>query len=144
LTGLVQLTLSESDALFSEHSDGDRLKFSGAQNIIVQPEFQEPAELRRLIEFMENRPAVIDLIEDADSTSGEDESVGEAQVLIGSEISDRDETAVYSLITARYKLGDTVGTVGVLGPKRMDYSHVVSLVEGMAALLSQPSSDAVH
>jgi len=133
VTGIVQLTLKESGQLFGDAPDSNRVKFGGAQNIIAQPEFSEPADLRALIELIENRDVVVSLVEDAslDELTG----IGGASVKIGSE--HRTEIAArYSIITARYQVGNNVGTIGVIGPTRMDYSRVVSLVEGMAAVLN--------
>jgi heat-inducible transcriptional repressor len=43
-----------------------------------------------------------------------------------------------SIITANYEIGGrVVGTIGVLGPTRMDYAHVVSVVEFIAQSLSE-------
>jgi heat-inducible transcriptional repressor len=39
-------------------------------------------------------------------------------------------------VSARYVVGGAVGTVGVIGPTRMDYARVVALVEHVASLLS--------
>ena len=51
----------------------------------------------------------------------------------------KDRVTRYSVVTARYVVGDTVGTLGVLGPMRMDYSRVVALVERMAGMMSYRS-----
>jgi heat-inducible transcriptional repressor len=39
-------------------------------------------------------------------------------------------------------LGDSVGTLGVIGPTRMNYGRVVALVESMATLLNRPAEAA--
>jgi len=41
-----------------------------------------------------------------------------------------------SLITAVYKIGDVTGTIGVLGPTRMKYERVTTLVEYIAKEIS--------
>ena len=74
------------------------------------------------------------LVEDEDLE--ELTGVGEASVRIGTEYKAESTALRYSIITARYQLGDNVGTIGVIGPTRMDYGRVVSLVEGMAAILN--------
>ena len=45
------------------------------------------------------------------------------------------------IVTAQYQVGETIGTVGILGPMRMDYERVVALVESMAVLLHSPTLD---
>lgn len=41
-----------------------------------------------------------------------------------------------SIVTAQYSVGNAVGTVGVIGPTRMDYSKVVRVINYMAKRLS--------
>ena len=53
------------------------------------------------------------------------------QVLIGSENTVQSMQDC-SVITATYKMGDnTRGTIGIVGPTRMDYSQVISVLNGM-------------
>ncbi len=133
ITGLVQLTLSEADSIFSEPSDPKRLQHGGAFNLLSQPEFREPEDLRSLIELIEDKNSVVRLVDEV----GDIDSV---RISIGSENADERVANKFSVITAQYRLGQTVGTIGVIGPTRMDYARVISVVEGMAALLSDPDS----
>jgi heat-inducible transcriptional repressor len=47
----------------------------------------------------------------------------------------------YSIVTSPYRLGDTIGRLGVIGPTRMDYARAVALVENMADVVNQPAAD---
>lgn len=134
-TGIVRLVLNETAQLFSEQPESRRVSFSGTQNIIAQPEFQEPDEIRRVVKLLEDESIVVQLLEDRGG-KGENTAV----VRIGRENSSENADR-YSIVTAQYHLGEAMGTIGVIGPMRMDYPRVVALVEGMAALLSQPSED---
>lgn len=147
-TGLVRLILDESGLLFSEPTEG-RLRYGGAQNILTQPEFQETDDLRSLIELMEDERFVVHLLEDssdAPTTALNTDEIGRALVSIGSENAERSKATArenverYSIVTSSYQLGDAVGTIGVIGPTRMDYARVVALVENTASLLSRPAS----
>ncbi len=141
-TGIVRLVLDESALLFSEPAEG-RVRYGSARDILAQPEFQEPANLRRLIELMEDEDALVRLLE----TLPEDDAAprrapGAASVSIGSEHgAPAKHESRYSIVTSRYRLGDAVGTVGVIGPTRMDYPRVMALVESTAALLSRPPGE---
>jgi heat-inducible transcriptional repressor len=42
----------------------------------------------------------------------------------------------YSIITAQYNVGNAVGTVGVIGPTRMDYAKIVRVIDYVAKRLS--------
>jgi heat-inducible transcriptional repressor len=87
-----------------------------------------------LIELIEDKNSVVSLVED--NSLDELTGIGEVSVRIGTEHRTESASVRYSIIAARYQLGDNVGTIGVIGPTRMDYGRVVSLVEGMAAILN--------
>ncbi len=137
-TGIVRLVLEKSPRLFSEPAEG-RLRHGGTQNILRQPEFQEPDHVRHLMEVIEDETLVVKVLEgllDPDA-----QSVGQAFISIGSE-SRSEEVDPYSIVVSPYQLGDSVGTLGVIGPTRMNYGRVVALVEGMATLLNRPAEAA--
>ncbi|BBM73431.1 heat-inducible transcription repressor HrcA [Rhodothermus marinus] len=139
-TGLVQLVLDEAPTLFSEPSEG-RVRFGGTQYIMGQPEFQRPEELRNLFLLLEDEEELVRLLEGTDTS--DDVEVGRAQVSIGRENQD-EKVERFSIVTARYRLGDAVGTIGVIGPTRMDYRRVLALVQEMARLLSRPIDETVN
>ena len=43
----------------------------------------------------------------------------------------------YSFISKEYKFGETIGTLGIVGPKRMEYSKVITIVDYIAKMLSE-------
>lgn len=142
-TGIIQLILDESALLFSETPEARQFEYGGTPNIIAQPEFQEPDDLRNLITLLEDSGAVVHLLEE--QHENQDDLAGRAMVSIGSENRNpkvsSEKIERYSIVTAQYCHGETAGTIGVIGPTRMDYARVVALVEGMATLLSWPSKD---
>jgi heat-inducible transcriptional repressor len=148
-TGVVRLVLDEAAALFAELPKDRQAEVGGAQQIVTQPEFQEPGEVRSVIELMENHEILVHLLEAGAAPPGAERARPEsawpdrAVVLIGHE-SDRDDRfgGKYSVVKAQYRFGDTAGSLGVIGPKRMDYAYVVTLVEYLAGLLSGTAPDA--
>jgi len=134
-TGIVRLIRNESCILFSDAVEG-RVSHGGAYRMLSQPEFQDTEDVRRLIELIEDEERVVQLFEQQGREQERSGRLGRVQVSIGSEVNDA-TTDTYSLVTARYRVGETVGTVGVLGPTRMDYSRVVALVKNMAFLLDR-------
>ncbi len=139
VTGLVQLTLKESEYLFSELPESDRVLYGNTQGLLTQPEFREPQDLRTLIELIEDKDTVVSVIEDThfEELTG----MGTASISIGSENGLDSNIAKYSIVTAQYTLGQSVGTIGVIGPKRMEYGRVVSLVEGMAKVITAAGAE---
>lgn len=133
-TGVVQLIMERSAPLFSEPTEG-RLRLGGTRNILTQPEFQEPDDVRRFIEVIENEDRVVEWLETVFDV--DPETVGQAAIQIGSEgLKDMDS---YSIVTSPYSFGGTVGVLGVIGPTRMDYGRAVALVESMAYVVNRPS-----
>ena len=108
---------------------------AGTQHLIQQPEFQEPDDLRRLIAMLEDEDFVVHLLEDrqVDTAGGPCRAV----ISIGRELSD-EKAERYAIVSARYQIGQTVGTLGVIGPMRMNYARMVALVENMATFLTRP------
>lgn len=138
-TGLVRLVLNASDDLFSEKPDASRVTYGGTQSLMQQPEFQESERLRNLITLLESEDVVVQLLE----PGGSDDTMFHASVAIGQE-NEPENARRYSIVSAPYRYNDTFGTIGVIGPMRMDYRRVIGLVEGMAALMSVPLSPPHH
>jgi len=136
-TGLVDLIVDEAPVLFSEPEEG-RLQFEGTENILTQPEFQEPDDVRRLIEIIEDEDRVVEVLENL--FESDPDAVGTATVRIGGE-NDDEEMDAYSIVTSPYQLGDTIGTLGVIGPPRMDYARAVALVENAANVINRPADE---
>jgi len=88
---------------------------SGAVNILNQPEFRDVERAIALLEILEEKERLLSLLNSVSTPSG-------VQVVIGSEneISSLHDCSVISC--TYYVGGDVVGTLGVIGPTRMDYA----------------------
>lgn len=96
---------------------------SGATNIFRYPELSDAAKASGILNTFEEKEELYDLISSV--TPEKDEARGDIQVYIGEEntVSTMKDCAV---VTATYDLGGGVkGTVGIVGPKRMDYVNVM-------------------
>ena len=130
-TGLIRLFIGNSDKLFSEYYPKDRLHISGTKNILSQPEFESAEQIRSVIELIDSEDIIIHLLDKYEDKAG-DEGI---TILIGSE-SHIEKLQNYSMIISSYKIGETKGTIGVIGPKRMHYNRVIPLVSYVADVLS--------
>lgn len=98
---------------------------SGATNIFKYPELSDSSKASEIIQVFEEKKQLTNLLTDK---LNEDGKQG-IQVYIGN------ETPVQSMkdcsvVTATYDLGDGLqGTIGIVGPKRMDYEKVVSTLQ---------------
>ena len=95
--------------------DGERVFLGGTTNILAQPEFRDVEKVRGLFSMLERLELVRELMAD----SGQ----GMLSVSIGEE-NKLPEVADCSLIKATYSInGQVVGTLGVIGPRRMHYDR---------------------
>lgn len=103
---------------------------SGAVNILNQPEFRDVERAIALLEILEEKERLLSLLNSVSTPSG-------VQVVIGSEneISSLHDCSVISC--TYYVGGDVVGTLGVIGPTRMDYAKVVAAVGLVSHSLSE-------
>lgn len=93
---------------------------SGANNIFKYPELSDSAKASELISALEEKKLLAEMVKDS-----EDQENTGIQVYIGSE-SPVSTMKDCSVVTATYDLGDGMrGTIGIIGPKRMDYENVV-------------------
>lgn len=93
---------------------------SGANNIFKYPELSDSAKASELISAFEEKKLLAEMVKDS-----EDQENTGIQVYIGSE-SPVSTMKDCSVVTATYDLGDGMrGTIGIIGPKRMDYENVV-------------------
>lgn len=107
----------------------EQLHLGGTTNIVHQPEFKDMEKLSSFIELIEQKKILAELL----ATKGIREGI---TITIGKEI-DRGEMQSCSLVTSDYGSGDVKGIIGIIGPKRMRYSKLVSLVDYTAKLLSE-------
>ena len=124
---LIKLFLDSSANLLNFYQT-EQLHLGGTTNIVSQPEFKEEGKLSSFIELLEQKRILTELL----AAKGVNEGI---TITIGKEIK-RDEIESCSLVTSSYGSGDLKGIIGIIGPKRMRYSKLVSLVDYTAKLLS--------
>lgn len=127
-TGLIRLFIDSVDKLFLPQRP-EKLHISGAEKILEQPEFMNPREFRSIIELINNEEYIIHVLQ-----KREDPSTA-PQVTVGSENED-EKLKPYSVITTNYAIGDVTGSVGVIGPTRMQYNKMIPLVDYVAQTIT--------
>ena len=110
------------------HKEEDlQIYTSGANNIFRYPELTDNQKASEIISNFEEKQVLGTLVRD--QLSGQEETG--VQVYIGNEMS-IPSLRDCSVVTATYELGDGMkGTVGIIGPKRMDYDRVVGVLKGI-------------
>ncbi|MCS7458511.1 heat-inducible transcriptional repressor HrcA [Paenibacillus doosanensis] len=103
-----------------DQGEEDRIFLSGTTNMLTQPEFQDMEKVKSILDLLAETPVLAKLI------TGTPAGI---QVRIGSENS-VEAINDCSLITASYSFdGKHLGTIGILGPTRMDYGKVINLLD---------------
>lgn len=128
---IIRLFIDSSDKLFKDIKVDEKSVISGAKNILKHPEFEDHGNFQGIIELIENKEIVVHIMDRNISHLNDN-----VRILIGSENED-EILSEYSMITKEYKFGDVHGSVGIVGPKRMEYSKVVASVVYIAELLSK-------
>ena len=106
---------------------------SGATNIFKYPELADTSKASELISAFEEKQDLVDLVKERMSDT---ENTG-IQVYIGDEMPVQTMKDC-SVVTATYELGKGMhGTIGIIGPKRMDYANVVDSLKALKVQLDE-------
>ena len=106
---------------------------SGTTNIFRYPELSENGKASELLSTFEEKQELTDLVNRTLEGSGE----RDIQVYIGQELPVQ-AMKDCSVVTATYELGDGLrGTIGIIGPKRMDYENVVDTLKTLTDQLDE-------
>lgn len=107
-----------------------RVVVGGTNNILKQPEFRNIERAHALLTALNEREVIRDLLGRTDTTHG-------SRVIIGEE-NPVEAMQECSCVIATYSLdGRQVGRMAVIGPTRMDYAHVITLVDLVTNTLSE-------
>ncbi|MGI6011991.1 MAG: heat-inducible transcriptional repressor HrcA [Ruminococcus sp.] len=130
-SGVVSQVLDAVAAAISEE-DEMPVFTSGATNILKYPELSDGEMATQLISAFEEKKPLAELLQETKGENGEETGI---QIYIGSE-SPIKTMKDCSVVTATYELGDGMtGTIGIIGPKRMDYENVVDNLKTLKAQL---------
>ena len=114
-----------------EAGDGGSAIFvDGTSNLLDSPEFADVRKMKSLFNALDEKKRLVDLLGNVLDGDG-------VQVTIGREnnLADLRDCA---LVAARYQSGNrAVGTVGIVGPTRMEYVRVIALVDHLARVLTR-------
>ena len=126
---LIKLFINSIDKLYSEEEKGGRIYISGTGEIILQPEFDDPQSFRKVVELAEDKDLVVHVFHKA----GGDDSIS---ISIGAENAEK-KLKDYSVVCTTYNFGDIKGNLGIIGPKRMNYAKMISLLDYTSKLITE-------
>lgn len=108
----------------------DKVYLAGTLNMLNKPEFRDISKLKTLLSLLEQDDILREVLtEESPGEDGVTVRIGSENKLSGLENC--------SMITATYQIdGKVIGSIGVLGPTRMEYDKTVSIMEFMTRHLS--------
>ena len=107
----------------------DRIFYQGISQILEHPEFKDYAHLRRIVNLIEEKEWLLDIINR--------DFKEKVKVYIGDELAcpGMEDCA---LVVSSYKLKNkSLGRLAVLGPQRMEYGHTIPALEYISVVLSE-------
>ncbi|MCU0621894.1 MAG: hypothetical protein MUC69_10375, partial [Gemmatimonadales bacterium] len=120
--------IAQGEELFDLGDEaGGLVHLGSARHLADQPEFSGSNErMRNLLSLTERRDLLAGALADRRRTG--------LTITIGGENPDPN-LAGFTLVTASYRRGEVSGVIGVLGPTRMPYDKIVSLVDHTSRLV---------
>jgi len=117
----------------SKHLFGSELKkdiyVEGASNMLKFPEFRDYESMRNFAQLVDEKDALEQMLTKGLTHKG-------LQVWIGAEHAP--ELKDFSVVTSTYQVkGRQIGVLGILGPKRMQYERMMSIVDTVAKLMNR-------
>ena len=133
---LIRLFIDSVDKLFSSQYLSERILVAGTPKLLSYPEFESSEQVRTVIELVEKEDVIVHILEQQEDFEG-------IQVLIGKEINlpppEGNLLDDYSFVLSKYQIGSVLGSIGLIGPKRMNYSRMFTLVNYVSGMISRHS-----
>lgn len=128
---LVRLFVDSMDSLFEAyHTNENKVIISGANKLVDLPEYENISSVKGVIELIENEDIIVHLVDSIE------ESENDSTVLIGSEIGN-ERMEDYSMLVSSYSVGKAQGSIGLIGPKRMNYAKLLSILKLVSQTISK-------
>jgi heat-inducible transcriptional repressor len=118
-------------SLADEDGEAGDVYVDGASNILSKPDFADIARLRELFRTLEEKSRLLQILNECIAAS--EGGAGGVRVLIGREL-DAPSMQACALITSPYRIGEgeVAGTIGVVGPMRIEYARTMAVVDYVA------------
>ena len=131
LKPIIRVFLESVEDIFNDVKTNEDSIITGTKNLLNQPEFSDPKNISSIIELIEDKDIIIHVMDEKINKNSD-----EVSITIGSE-SNEEKLNDYSIVVKEYKVGQIAGSIGIIGPKRMTYSHEIASVIQMAEILSK-------
>ncbi len=114
-------------------SEDEELYLEGANKSFELPEFKSLEIARNFVNILDTKEIILDML-----NNGFAEDIN---VYIGDE-NQNEELKDFSIVTFKHSIGNKqLGTIGIIGPTRMDYSKVISVMKYISKKLNEIEND---
>ena len=121
----------------SRSADARDVIIEGQGRLFDRPEFSDPEKIRGFVRAFEDKEQLLELLERTMTSGG-------VQVLVGSE-TNLAQVPDVGMISADYRTGGVqAGSVGIIGPTRMDYAKLMPLVAFTADIVGEALDKGGH
>jgi heat-inducible transcriptional repressor len=127
---LIQMFMNSIDKLYYDEEKGRKIFVGGTGDIITQPEFDDRKNFKSVIDLTEDKNLVVHIFQKPGKGKNE------ISISIGAENQEK-KLRDYSVVCTSYSFGDIKGKIGIIGPKRMNYKKMISLIEYTSKLISE-------
>ncbi|MEA1980033.1 MAG: heat-inducible transcriptional repressor HrcA [candidate division Zixibacteria bacterium] len=124
---LIKLVIDTKDRIWTEESSDD-IHYAGMDKLLEQPEFSNLERVSELVKVLGNGKVLSDFLRS---------SKYEGLVITIGKENKFHEIMQCSLVTASYKVGNITGAIGIVGPTRMPYKKLTSIVEYTAKTITE-------
>ncbi len=121
-TAVVSAAMKVVYGLLSELDQGE-MRISGIDRLLQYPEYSDVGQLQELLGTLEKKEDILNLVSRTENDG--------INVVIGSESEVKVMNNSALVFKPIVQNGRTVGAIGVLGPRRMDYAKVLATLEGL-------------
>jgi heat-inducible transcriptional repressor len=127
---LIQMFINSIDKIYNDEEKGGKIFVGGTGDIITQPEFDDPKNFKSVIDLTEDKNLVVHIFQKPGKGKNE------VTISIGAENREK-KLKDYSVVCTSYSFGEIKGNIGIIGPKRMNYKKMISLIEYTSRLISE-------
>ena len=114
-------------------AEDEKIYLEGANKSFELPEFNSLEVAKNFVNVLDTKELMEDML-----NSGFAQDIN---VYIGNE-NEKEELKDFSVVTFKHRVGNKdLGTIGIIGPKRMDYSKVISVMKYISKKLNEKNND---
>ena len=129
--GIMKAIIEQINKIVDEEDNSIILE--GAKNSFDLPEFKSMKVAKNFVNLLDTKEEMLDIF-----NSGDAEDIN---VFIGDENDENSNLKDFSIITFKHTMGDKdLGTIGIIGPKRMDYAKVIAVMKYISKKINEDNN----